>query len=330
MSTARLPRVLVAVAAALQACSDSTGNDPVVTASAIAGGDGQSALVGTTLPRPLQVHVRSGDLALAGAIVVWEPSSGGLTITSSATDSNGVASARWTLGNGPGPARVTATVQGAAGSPVTFTATALGWVTATIDPDAENQHGEVGSTLPRQLRVQAFADGAPAEGVPVTWSTTDGSVSPRSTVTDADGHASTYWVLPRTPGVVSAQATVDRRPGTPLNFNAIAQPGPAAELHMRWGGGQTIPANVPEFGALVVGATDQFGNDIVPLDVTWTVVDGPVRILPPYPDNPQFGRVAPTGADRRLWHCDSARGRRHCTVGGLWVGRRCSRPACSV
>jgi hypothetical protein len=293
----QIPILLAAAAVVAVACSDPTGSTstPLITASAIAGGDAQSALVGTTLPWPLQVRVRSGDVALAGAIVVWQPSSGGLTITSSATDSNGVASARWTLGNAPGPGTVVATVQGAEGSPVTFTATALGWVTATVDRATDNQSGTVGAVLPSQLRIRAVSAGAPAEGVAVTWTTNDGGFETHSTLTDINGIATAGWVLGTTAGPMFAQATIDRSQAAPLAFTATAVPGAAVRIEKLRGDGQEVPANFPEFGQLQVDATDQFGNAVPPQTIVWSVQSGPVTILTTSFGGSSIALVSPTG-----------------------------------
>lgn len=281
---------------ALQAgCDDSTASNPVITATAVASSDSQSALVGTTLPRPLRLQVRSNGVGLPGAVVVWEPSSGGLTISSSATDSDGVASARWTLGDTPGPAVTTATVQGAKGPPAQFHATVLGWVTAFIERASNNQQGVVGDALSRELRLQAFSAGTPAEGVVVTWTTSDGVITPRTALTDARGWASATWTLPRVPGVVQAQAILDRTNGIPLVFRATATPGAAVAVQKYLGDGQSVPANFPTFADLVVQAVDRFGNPAAQQDFRWSVQSGPVAIVPP--DTGSTIRLVPTGSE---------------------------------
>ncbi len=226
--------------------------------------------------------------------MLWATTSGALTITSSTTDSDGVASARWTLGNAPGPVTVTASVRGAQGSPVVFAATALGWVTASVIASTDNQSGEVGAALPTELSIQAYASGRPAEGVTVRWSTTDGAITPRSSVTDAAGRTSTYWTMPHGAGQAAAMATVDRTVGPPLVFHATARPGPAVDFVGLWGDGQSLPANFPEFGTLRVHGSDRFGNDVYPSDIAWSVVSGPVSVLP-QSQGTVWGRVVPTG-----------------------------------
>lgn len=62
-----------------------------------------------------------------GAQVEWKTSNGGgdLSAETGATGADGTSSVTWTLGNRIGVQKATASVQGAKGSPVTFTATVL-------------------------------------------------------------------------------------------------------------------------------------------------------------------------------------------------------------
>ena len=284
--------VLAAIGAAVLACADSTGGEPVLTATAIASGNGQSALVGTMLPQPLQVQVLSDDVALAGAAVTWEPSAGSVVITSNITDSNGIASARWILGNAPGELTLAASVSDVQGSPVLFTATALGWVTPAVDPATDNQSGIVRASLAQPLRVTAFAGGAPAEGVTVTWSTTDGTVTPPSSLTDRFGAATATWTLSETAGEVIAKATVGRTTGSPLTFHATARAGPLARLEKVQGDEQLSPWNFPSFDLLRVRATDRYGNAVVPPALVWSVESGPVELVEAWGGG--VARVRPT------------------------------------
>ena len=64
--------------------------------------------------------------AVAGAAVRWSVTAGGGEASGGeTTDADGRASATWTLGNGVGAQKLTAIVDGAHGSPVTFTAFVL-------------------------------------------------------------------------------------------------------------------------------------------------------------------------------------------------------------
>jgi hypothetical protein len=88
-------------------------------------GDGQSALVGTSLPDPLVVRVRdAGGNPVAGLAVAWVPGTGGgsLAPATSTTGADGLASTAWTLGTVAGTNTATAVVSGV--GTVGFTATA--------------------------------------------------------------------------------------------------------------------------------------------------------------------------------------------------------------
>jgi len=117
--------ILVLCAAA--ACgSDTTepDTDPVV---ASAGGNGQSGNVGEALGAPVVVRVTRSGTPEAGATVGWTVTGGGGSVSpaTSTTDGSGNASTSWTLGPAAGPNALQASVAGATGSPITFTATAI-------------------------------------------------------------------------------------------------------------------------------------------------------------------------------------------------------------
>ena len=109
----------------LGGCSDGTDPEAILTAAAVAASNGQAALVGTALPLPLRVEVASDGTPKEGVTVTWQTSAGSVAPTSSVTDATGLAATTWTLGTVPGVMTTAATVAGAQGSPVTFSATAL-------------------------------------------------------------------------------------------------------------------------------------------------------------------------------------------------------------
>lgn len=85
------------------------------------------------------------------------------------------------------------------------------------EPSGDNQIGTLGAPLASMIRVKAIVDGAPAAGVTVSWSSTNGQVS-GTTLTGADGIASATWTLGSTPGGQSARATSQNT----VVFNATA------------------------------------------------------------------------------------------------------------
>lgn len=93
---------------------------------AIAGGDGQSARVGSALPIPLQVKVTDGfNNPVAGVDVHFTVIVGGgsLSAATATSDAQGVARVNWTLGPTAGTQTVVAGYLTL--TPVTFSATAL-------------------------------------------------------------------------------------------------------------------------------------------------------------------------------------------------------------
>ena len=154
----RLPRSafpyavrVAAVAAWLAACSD---------ASAPAGLDvipvdptnGQIGVVGAELPLPLSVRVESDGAPRAGVTVDWAVSAGSILPARTVSDAAGLASATWTLGPKIGTMTATTTVAGAAGSPVSFSATGRAPVVRPRRPAHDGQTGVVGTPLRTRSR----------------------------------------------------------------------------------------------------------------------------------------------------------------------------------
>jgi hypothetical protein len=275
-----LSRNAIAIALWLTAggCSDASGL-PGLTMSPVAATDGQTAMIGTALPRPLQVQVMSdGGPVGSGVSVTWRASAGAIVPGVGVTDGAGRASAVWTLGAEPGLMTATSTISGAQGSPVSFRATAVPpHVTATIVGGGTTQTGVVGTELASPLRIQVQFGGVPKAGVPVHWSTPYGSFQPADDTTDAGGFAEARWTLGTVARFVTAGATVSGMSGTPVGFVAQALAGPAVAIQAAGGSGQRFPANRPPPDSLVASVTDQYGNSVKGQAVTWTVEHGPVE-----------------------------------------------------
>jgi len=120
---------------------------PLVTLAADAATDGQTSVVGTTLAKPLRVKVLSEGAQAPGVTVSWQASGISLSPTSSITDAGGFAWTTATLGTQTGVKPVSAMVPGAAGSPVTFTATALAGPAVIIRKEAGDSQ-TVAANLP--------------------------------------------------------------------------------------------------------------------------------------------------------------------------------------
>ena len=129
--------VVLCLAGMLGACSNDSGGAPATLAiarTATASGDAQAGTAGVVLGAPLRVVVTDGGMAQSGVTVSWATPDGGTLVPGGATDAGGIATAAWTLGSGGGAQTATATLAGATGSPVTFTATSPAVPTITVAP----------------------------------------------------------------------------------------------------------------------------------------------------------------------------------------------------
>ena len=124
--------VWIAVVAACGGDDGNGGNEPppdddppVIQQAPTTSGDNQTGTVGEALGSGLRVLITLTGDPQAGVNVGWAtPNGGSLAPPTSATGADGIATTTWTLGPDPGTQTATATVDGADGSPVTFTATA--------------------------------------------------------------------------------------------------------------------------------------------------------------------------------------------------------------
>ena len=185
-------------------------------------GNGQTMPAGSMLPNALSVLVKdqNGD-PFEGATVDFSvnPTDGTLDPPSATTRSNGRAFTTLRLGSTAATYTVTATVRGITDT-ATFTATAtsVGYNAIKI-VSGNGQSGRAGQQLPRPLVVEVKnQNGDPLVGVTVRFSTafdpdtgrSFGSVNPTTDTTDADGQASTRFMLGSTASVytVTASATI--------------------------------------------------------------------------------------------------------------------------
>jgi len=157
-------------------------------------GDAQTGLIGLPLPNKLGVLVTRDGLAVPQVDVAWSTTSGSLDPTSVKTDDNGVAGSTWTLGTTPGAQSATASVTGATGSPMTFTATAI---SQTPQPGAQVQvisssSGGVNRFSPADITVNL--------GQTVTWTWADEVVA-HNIVPDDGGTPSASGTLVTGPNV---------------------------------------------------------------------------------------------------------------------------------
>src|SRR6266571_3663224 len=222
---------MTAAAVASECGGNSSGPPPPTTTiqkSPTASGDAQADAVAATLPNPLQVLVTLSGTPQQGTTVTWATSATAASITpTSMTDASGIAMATWTLGHTAGTQTATATLSGATGSPVTFTATATpGAATQLLKSSGDNQTGFVTLTLANPLEVKVtdqFGNGV--QGTGVDWQVTTGSASlnPSHATSDASGIAQTTVTLDAPPGAIVITATNGALTGSPITFHATSE-----------------------------------------------------------------------------------------------------------
>ena len=187
-------------------------------------GDNQEGTASVQLAEPFVVSVL--DLAgapLAGVIVSFSVTAGGglLSSTTDATDANGRATTRLTLGSDAGTNTVAATVEGL--EPVTFTATAIKQMPHSLTKvSGDGQQGQAGQQLAKPFVVSVLdQNGAAFAGASVTFSVTaGGGTLSAATTTDANGRAATRLTLGSDAGTNTVAATVEGL--DPVTFTATA------------------------------------------------------------------------------------------------------------
>jgi len=146
----------------------------------------------------------------------------------------------------------------------------------------DSQTGTVGTTLSAPLRVVVTLDGAPQQGINVTWAAagTGASVAPATSTTGSDGIATTSWTLGRTAGAQAATASAAGATGSPVSFTASATAGPATQLSVSSGDNQSSTPNSTLGNPLQVKVDDQFGNGVQGVTVAWQVASGVASVQP--------------------------------------------------
>ncbi|HEU4697830.1 MAG TPA: plastocyanin/azurin family copper-binding protein [Gemmatimonadales bacterium] len=215
----------LALAAACSSNDSGAGPTPTVSIQK-AGGDQQPGTAGQALPAPLRVLVTQDGSPMSGATITWAAGTGGGALAPTGpTGSDGIASATWTLGATVGNQTASAALQGAQGSPLTFTATA-----------AAPGGGGGGGTATDQVSVQNNVFSPQVITVPVgttvtwTWSAnalehnivpnTAGSVPNDPTISSAP---SSYQVTFTAPGTYDYYCQVHGSPGAGMHGTVIVQ-----------------------------------------------------------------------------------------------------------
>lgn len=141
----------------------------------------------------------------------------------------------------------------------------------------DGQTGQVARPLPVSPTVEVRNDrGEPVSGASVSFSVEsgEGSVSPSSATTDADGRASAAWTLGTSS---SASHRLEARAGgESVVFTAEAEPGPPARLEKSGGEGQSGDGGQALPDPLEVRVLDEFGNGVPGVRVRFSAGGGTV------------------------------------------------------
>jgi adhesin/invasin len=261
-----------------------TGTADIPAATTKAAGDAQSATVNTAVAAvpTLRVADQFGN-PVESVTVTFSIGSGGGSIAGATkkTDGAGLAAVgSWTLGKVSGANTLAAT---AASLPAaTFSATG--------DPDAADslklsggdaQTDTVKATLatPYTARVaDQFGNGVP--GVTVTWGVSGGGSITPSSVTNSSGIASATRVFGTAAGPQGASASVAGLIGSPVSFSATATHGAATAIVKAAGDNQSATAGAAVGISPTAQVTDQYGNPVPGIAVTFAVTAGGGNVAP--------------------------------------------------
>ena len=229
--TARLTRLHLLCAAFLWAGCASGTEEPTdhpldIAKTPVQSGDQQSWSTGHNMPAPLRVIVTSRGLPVEGIDVTWsaDPGDGILTPLIGVTGPDGIATARWTLSTIAGPHLGRASVDGAIGSPVSFSATAYPNFAFQVHiAGGDGQSQAVNSTLSEPFTVfvgDQFNN--PFPGADIEWivTTGQGTLSTAISTSDIAGLALTTLTLSSAPGLVEVLA---RFPGAATGPRVVFQ-----------------------------------------------------------------------------------------------------------
>jgi len=281
LKTAGLRGVTVAITS-LPAVTGATSSTVVAAAAAtlaVASGDGQPGTVGSTLGAPLTVRLTDAFAnPVAGVAVTFAATTPGASVAtpSTVTGANGLASSSATLATTVlGAQTFSATSAGLAGSPATFTATALPGAPTTVaitglaalstagvptpaTVTVRDQFGNVGTSYSGSL---SFASSDARAVLPAAGSLLPGGTGGVS-FTFKEAGAQTVTVTAT--GVATPTGTA----------STTVAAGAAASIAAVSGAGQTGPAGTSLGAPFVVRVADASGNPVAGASVTFAAAAG--------------------------------------------------------
>lgn len=250
-----------------------TARPGAVTDFVVLSGGAQEGSAGAALPAPVVGRaIDQFGNPVPGATVTWTVRSGGGQITpTSTTDAAGNTSAAWVLGGEVNvPQRAAATVGSApAAEVVAFAGVTQGTVVTRLS--GNQQTGPASTQLPQPLVVRVLhANGTPVVGVPVTWTVSQGGgYVAASSLTNAQGEASTAWAFATTLGTHSVAARISS--GVGVVFTGTATAGAPAGIEKAIG---DVSGTVGMPVTLAARVRDIGGNPVPGVTVTWATSSG--------------------------------------------------------
>jgi hypothetical protein len=237
-------------------------------------GNSQTTPPNAPLPAPLVVKVIDAhSYGVPGVTVNFtDNGAGGTFVTPSVvTGSSGTSSAQYSMGPNTGKIKITASSSGL--KSITFTENAVIGPAANVSvTSGNNQSGPAGTKLTQGLTVTVTdAYNNPVSGVDVTFS--DGGAggtfsTPNPVLTGSNGTATASYTLPTLAGPVTITATATGV-ANPATFAETAVAGNAATISIVSGNNQTAPNGTQLPQPLVVLVTDQYGNPVAGVNVTF-------------------------------------------------------------
>jgi hypothetical protein len=239
--------------------------------SAASGGN-QTGAAGSTLPLPLTVQATDpySGAPLSGVTVTFS-GKGTFGNPTAVTDSTGTASTTYTFPTTFTNPTITISATSPGYASASFAETVTAGSPASISiVSGGSQTGAAGTTLPSPL-VFKVADqyGNAVPGVSVSFSDTPnhGIFSSNPVTTDSSGKATVTYTLPTKAGFNSITASTGGVNSPVVQERAVA--GPASSLTIVSGNNQTAKKNTLLPQQLKVKVTDQYGNAISGVTVTF-------------------------------------------------------------
>ncbi len=238
----------------------------------VSAGNGQTGGVNTTLPIALKVRSVNpySSIPYSGVSVTFSDANRGGVFNppTATTDANGYATTSYTLPGTVGTYTITASAPG--NSPATFTENAVsGTMTAVVIKSGYNQAAPLLSPFPSPVVAKARdANGNGIPGISVNFtSNAGGTFSANPVVTNSSGLASVNFTTGTKGGNIQILANVTGFKSAV--FYEYVIPGAATAVTKVSGDAQTAAISTVLAKPLVVKVTDQYGNVVPGVSVTF-------------------------------------------------------------